>query len=87
MAAKPDSIVLLAGGISFAGNFAGQKGFPDNGYAIIGATVALAFIASLTNGTPIHPAVRALAGLMLLASVYRYIPGFTKQKKEGKKNG
>ncbi len=84
--ASPDGIILTAGALAFAGNFSEQDGFPSNGYAIIGGTVALTFLASLTNGTPITPAVKGFAWLVLLGSAYRYIPAFT-TKKTGKSNG
>ena len=84
--ATPDGIILTAGALAFAGNFAEQDGFPSNGYAIIGGTVALTFLASLTNNTPITPAVKGFAWLVLLGSAYRYIPAFT-TKKTGKGNG
>ena len=76
----PDKIVLTAGALAFVGNFSEQDGFPSNGTAIIGGTVALAFLASLTNNTPLTPAVRGLAWLILLGSAYRYVPALTTKK-------
>jgi len=83
--ATADGLVLLTGGVAFAGSFAEEGGFPSNGYAILGSTAALTFLASLSNGTPISPAVKGLAGLMLLGAVYRYVPAFTKTKSSRKR--
>lgn len=83
---SPDGLVITAGGITFAGNFADAKGFPPNGIQIIGATVALAIIFSFAGNTPLEKPVKALAGLMVLAAVYTSVPAFTKKRKK-KSNG
>lgn len=75
---RSDLIIVGAGGLALAGNFAREKGFPSNGPAIIGATVGLAFLASVTHGTILAPAVRMAALLMLLVSVYLYVPALRK---------
>lgn len=86
MAIQASSLVMVAGGLAFIGSFKQAGGFPSNGYAIVGGTVALTFITSLTNGSTIDPAVRGLAGLMLLAAVYAYVPGLTKKSTPTKKD-
>ncbi len=83
--AAPDGIILAAGGLSFVGNFAKAKGFPPNGYAIVGGTIALAFIVSLASTTPLKPAVRAFTILVLLVAIARYVPGLYKNR--SKANG
>lgn len=77
--------VMGAGSLALVGSFKEAGGFPSNGYAIIGATVALVFLVSLTGGTTIDRPVKALAGLMLLGAAYRYVPAFTTSatKKKG----
>jgi hypothetical protein len=75
------SLVLLAGSLAFVGSFKQANGFPPNGYAVIGGTVALVFIFSLADKTSIEPIVKGLAGLMLLASVFVYVPGLAKTAK------
>ncbi|HEY6020635.1 MAG TPA: hypothetical protein VIY48_12310 [Candidatus Paceibacterota bacterium] len=88
---QASNLVLTAGALAFVGSFKEAGGFPPNGYAVVGGTVALTFIASMTNGTSIEPAVKALAGLMILAAAMRYIPVLTNQthktKKKDKKHG
>lgn len=85
---QASNIVMLAGGLAFVGSFKEAGGFPPNGYAVIGGTVALVFLTTLANGTAIDPAVKGLAGLMVLAAVYRYVPGLTKKSKaKDKKHG
>lgn len=81
----PDGIILTAGALAFAGSFAEADGFPPNGYSIIGGTVALSFITALAGSTPLSPAVKAFAWLVLIGSAYRYIPALT-TKKTGKKS-
>jgi len=79
---------MTAGALAFVGSFKEAGGFPSNGYAIIAGTTALTFIASITSGSPIDPAVKWLAVLMVLGAAYRYIPGLTKTTKvKDKKNG
>lgn len=80
---RADGLFLLTGGVALAGSMADAKRFPDNGYAIIGGTVALVIISSATRGTPVESPFTALAGLMLLVSVYTYVPAFTKGKDNG----
>lgn len=80
-----EGMIMGAGGLAFVGNYVKQGRFPENGYGIITATVALVFLATFAKGSRIEPVVKAFAGLMLLAAVYRYIPAFTKQRK--KSNG
>ena len=79
--ATPDGMALAAGGIAFAGNFAESDGFPANGYAIIGGTIALSFIAALASTTPLKPAVRAFTGLVLLVAIFRYVPALNDKRK------
>lgn len=81
-----EGLVLGAGGLAFVGSFKEAGGFPSNGYAVISATAVLAFLASTSKGSPIEGPVKALAGLMLLAAVLRYVPGLSNVKtKKGKK--
>lgn len=80
---RSDLIIIGAGGLALAGNFAREGGFPENGYSIIGATIGLAFLASITNRTMLAPAVRMAALLMLLVSAYLYIPALRKANRNG----
>lgn len=85
--ATAEGLIVGAGGLAFAGSFVEAKAFPPNGYKIISATIVLTLLASIAKG-PLSGPVKGLAALMLLASVYRYIPAFTKTKtKKGKSNG
>lgn len=70
-----DSMILAAGGVALAGNFKIEGGFPTTGYTIVGATVALTFLASTVKGSALESPVKAAAGLMLLVALIRYIPG------------
>lgn len=79
--ATASNLTMLAGGIAFAGNFKESGGFPENGYTIIAATATLTVIFAMTNRTAFAQPTAALAGLMVLAAVYRYVPAFTKGKK------
>jgi len=81
--ASADGLLVAAGGIAFAGSMAKARTFPPNGVKIIGATVALVIIASATKGTPLESPTKALAALMLLVSIYTYVPAFTKGKTHG----
>lgn len=85
--ASADGMVLLAGGLAFTGSFIKSGGFPENGYAIVGGTVALSFIVALASQSPLKPAVRAFAILILLVSAMRYIPALSKSDKKRKNNG
>lgn len=85
--ASADGMILAAGGLAFAGNFAKSGGFPENGYGIVGGTVALAFILALTKNTPISTPAKAFAGLTLLVAIYVYVPHLTKKNRKAKKNG
>jgi hypothetical protein len=83
-----------AGGIALSAGFAEQKRFPSNGVRIVLATVVLTLLVALTNGTRVEPLAKAFAGLMLLATVFAYVPGFQrdwtapkKAKPKGKANG
>ena len=80
-------LVIAAGATSFAGNWKENGGFPENGYTIIAATVALTFFASFTSNTAIERPTKALAGLFLLAVVIRYVPGLMNVKKTKNKKG
>ena len=84
--ATADKLVLGAGMIAFAGSFKQAGGFPENGYAIVGGTAALAFITSFTNGTILQKPAVWLSVLLLMSAIYVYVPGLAKNKK-GKKNG
>lgn len=76
-----DSLMLGAGSIALAGSFKEAKGFPPNGWAIVGGTVALAFLFALAKSGPLAGPTRGLAGLMLLVAIYRYTPGLFNRKK------
>lgn len=78
-----ETLLIAAGGVTFAGNMAKAKSFPPNGVAIVAATVALVILASATKNTPLSGPVKALAGLMLLVAVYVNVPAFTKGKTNG----
>lgn len=84
--AVSDGMFLAAGGLALTGNFVKAGGFPSNGYGIIGGTIALAFIASMTKSTPLDKPMKAFAGLVLLVAIYTYVPTLRKSGK-GKKNG
>lgn len=75
--------VVLSGGLALAGSFKKASGFPPNGYAVVGGTVALMFIVSLTDGTIVEGPVKAACMLMLLVAAIRYIPGLANTKKKG----
>ena len=88
--ASADGLMLVAGGLAFAGNFKKEGGFPPNGYGIIAATAALSFLAATSKNSALEGPVKALAGLMLLAAIYAYIPGLMTnetKKRKAKKNG
>ena len=86
--ASAEGMILGAGGLAFAGSFKQSGGFPPNGYAVIGGTVVLTFLASFAKDSPISGPVKGLAGLMLLAATIRYVPGLsTGYNKKGKKHG
>lgn len=91
MAAQPpraDFLIITAGSIAFAANFRDAKGFPDNGYETIAATITLAVIMATVKNSSIAPAANAFAGLALLVAIFYYVPGFTKNRsKKGKRNG
>jgi len=70
-------MILGAGGLAFAGSFKESSGFPPNGYAIIAGTVVLTFLASFTSDGALDRPVKALAGLMLLVSAIKYVPGLS----------
>jgi len=76
-----EGLTIAAGSIAFIGNFAEEGGWPGNGYQIVGATIALTIIFSFASNGPLEKPVTALAALMLLASVYRYVPAFRKKGK------
>jgi uncharacterized membrane protein YfcA len=78
-------LVVAAGATSFAGNWKEAGGFPENGYLIVTATVALTFFAAFTSNTVLERPAKALAGLFLLAVALRYIPGLMKTNKTHKK--
>ena len=79
--ATADALILGAGAVSFFGNMKERGGFPSNAFPIIGGTIGLAVLSSFTNGTLIYPAVKALAALILLVAIIRYIPGLTNTRK------
>jgi len=76
-----EGLTIAAGSVAFIGNFAEEGGWPTNGYKIVGATIALAIIFSFAGNGPLSKPVTALAALMLLAAVYRYVPAFRKKGK------
>jgi len=83
-----EGLILGAGGLAFVGSFKEAGGFPSNGYAVVSGTAALAFLAATVKGGSIEGPVKALAGLMLLAAMLRYVPTLTNMKvKKVKKNG
>lgn len=69
-----DGMLLLAGGMAFAGNMKTAKGFPSNGYNTVGATIALVFVVSLTKETKLAKPAFAFAVLVLIASAFYYVP-------------
>jgi len=86
--ASAEGLVMGAGGLALAGSFVEEKGFPSNGYKVISATIVLTLLASMVSKGPMAGPTKALAALMLLGAVYRYIPAFTKKApKKGKSNG
>lgn len=82
MTGMPDGMILAAGGINLAGAFKKAGGFPSEGYAIVAATIALAFLVSLSADTVIGKPVKAFAGLTLLVSIIRNVPAFTGKVKD-----
>lgn len=78
-----EGMLIAAGGLALAGNAVEAKTFPSNGVNIIAATIALVLIASMASRTALAGPVKALAALMLLVSVYLYVPAFTKGKNHG----
>lgn len=87
--AKTENIVMASGALAFAGSFKEAGGFPDNGYAVIGATTALVFLASTVSGSRIDGPIRGLAYLTLLSASLRYIPTLANMpnKRKKKSNG
>jgi hypothetical protein len=82
-----EGIVLGAGGLAFVGSFKEAGGFPSNGYAVISGTAVLAFLAATVKGGALEGPVKALAGLMLLAALMRYVPTLTNTARKKKTNG
>ncbi len=78
--ARPEYFVMGAGGIALSAAFAEKRQWPGtDGVRIVIATVVLTLLVALTNGTRIEPLAKAFAGLMLLATVFAYVPGFQKE--------
>lgn len=82
--AKAEYMLMSAGAIALSGGFADQKRFPDNGVRIIMATMFLTFLAALASKSPIDPVVKAFSGLILLATVYAYVPAFQRAQQRPK---
>ncbi len=82
--ANAQGLVTAAGGIAFVGSFKEAGGIPSNGLAIAGGTFGLILVFAAVQATPLAPATKALAALMLLGSVYRYVPGLFNTKRKGK---
>lgn len=82
-----EGLVLGAGGLTFVASFKEASGFPSNGYAVIAGTTVLAFLASTVKGSALEGPVKALAGLLLLSALLRYVPTLTATPKGGKKHG
>ena len=78
--ATSEGLILGAGALAFGASFKEAGGFPPNGYAVIGGTVALTFIASFTGGSVLAGPVKGLAALMLLGAAIRYIPNLSNTK-------
>lgn len=81
MMRNPEYLVMGAGGLALAGGFATERGFPSNGVRVVTATIVLVLIVSTVKNSRIAPIVTGLAMLMLLASAYEYLPGFTRERK------
>jgi hypothetical protein len=87
-----DGMLIGAGTLSFAGNMKLSGGFPENGYNIVGGTVALVFIASFTKDGYLAKPMKAFAFVCLLAAAMYYVPvllptGETKSTKKKVQHG
>jgi hypothetical protein len=83
-----EGMILAAGGLAFAGSFKESGGFPENGYAIMGGTVGLVFLAATVKNSAIATPVKWLAILMLLGAAMRYLPVIVPSSgRKGKANG
>lgn len=81
--ATADGLIITAGSVAFLGNMKEAGGFPPNGATTIAATAILTIIAAFTRNSVIEGPFKAFAALVLLAAVYRYVPAFAKDKKNG----
>lgn len=79
--ATAEGLVIGAGAVSFLGNFKESGGWPSNGYKILGATAVLAVLAAFSQDSRLAGPIKALAALMLLVSVYKYVPTLSKKGK------
>lgn len=82
--AKPEYLVMAAGGISFAGSFAEEGGFPPKGINIIVATGILTLLASATERSRAGKIVTAFAWLLLIAAAYSTIPALQRSAAKAK---
>jgi hypothetical protein len=78
---NPAMVVLGAGSLALAGEFAKEGGFPKDGPKAIIATVGLVIVFSVAANTPLEPLASALAWLILLGAVYAAVPAFQAGKK------
>ena len=78
---RADHLIITAGALTLVSNFKDSGGFPPNGIQTVAATSVLAFLAALTKDSAIAPAVSAFAALVLLVTVFRFVPGLTKKGK------
>ena len=69
---SPEIPYLLAGTTAVVGGYTKEKKWPNNGTTAVLATVALAFVASVADGTRLGPLVGKIGWLLFAAAVYAY---------------
>lgn len=82
--AKAEYLVMAAGGVSLAGGFAEENGWPSNGVNVVAATGILTLLASATENSRAGKIVNALAWLMLISAVYATVPALQRGASKAK---
>lgn len=76
---RAEGLVIAAGTVAFFGSMKEAGGIPDNTPRIAVGTIILAIGAAFVGSGELSGPVKALAWLMLLAAIVRYVPKFSKK--------